>query len=138
MEQVNELIKKIETLSEQEIELKSIKLFGGNLKSLKKLFEQIHAKSKETQDYINKLDVKQIVEASMDYLADEFYEKFTPSMKFLDQLVKSSKSAKIKKDLEDLRKKLRGRIIEAQKIFDETIDKTPYKLEQMESLKFMR
>ncbi|MHA1385500.1 MAG: hypothetical protein ACTSR3_17235, partial [Candidatus Helarchaeota archaeon] len=71
MEEVNALIKKIETLAEQEIEIKSIKEFHTNLSSLKKLFEEIQKKSKETQDYINNLDVGQIVESSMDYLADE-------------------------------------------------------------------
>ncbi|NVM05087.1 MAG: hypothetical protein HWN67_22390 [Candidatus Helarchaeota archaeon] len=138
MEEVNELIKKIETLSESEIELKSVGLFDANLDSLKKLFAQIQAKSKETQDFINQLDLSQIVEASMDYLADEFYDKFTPAMKFLDSLVKKSKKEEFKNELEDLRIKLRKRISEAQSVFDDTIGQTPFKLEQMESLVFMR
>ncbi|MFX1451840.1 MAG: hypothetical protein ACFFCM_13410 [Promethearchaeota archaeon] len=138
MEQVNELIKRIETLSEAEIELKSINLFDKNLDTLKKLFEEIQVKNKETQDFINNLDVGQIVESSMDYLADEFYDKFVPPMKFLDTLVKKTKKTEIEKELEDLRLKLRQRIIDAQKIFGDTVGKTPYALEHMESLEYMR
>ncbi len=138
MEEVNELIRKIETLSKSEIELKSIALFDKNLDSLKNLFEQIQLKSKETQDFINNLDLSQIVESSMDYLADEFYDKFTPAMKFLDGLVKKSKKEEFKNELEDLRVQLRKRISEAQSVFDDTIGQTPFKLEQMESLVFMR
>ncbi|MHA1379726.1 MAG: hypothetical protein ACTSRG_15255 [Candidatus Helarchaeota archaeon] len=143
MEQVNELIKKIETLSEQEMELKSMTAFSKNLEGLKKLFEQIQQKSKETQDYINNLDVGQIVESSMDYLADEFYDKFVPPMKFLDKLVDKTKKLEGKKkdlakELENLRLQLRQRIIDAQNIFSDTIGKTPYSLETMESLTTMR
>ncbi|MHA1300943.1 MAG: hypothetical protein ACTSO9_16105, partial [Candidatus Helarchaeota archaeon] len=143
MEEVNALIKKIETLAEQEIEIKSIKEFHTNLSSLKKLFEEIQKKSKETQDYINNLDVGQIVESSMDYLADEFYDKFVPPMKFLDKLVDKTKKIEGKKkelakELEDLRLQLRQRIIDAQNIFSDTIGKTPYSLETMESLTTMR
>ena len=138
MEQMNELIKKVEELAEEKLELKSIEEFQTNIEGLKVIFKGIYDKSKETQDFINQLDLAQIVEGAMEYLQDEFYDKFVPPMKFLEKLTKKMKDPKTQAELADLRKQLQRRIIDAQSVFSDTVGKTPYKLEQMESLMAIR
>ena len=135
---MNELIKKVEELSEEKLELKAIEDFQTNIGSLKEIFKAVFDKSKETQEFINKLDLAQIVESSMEYLQDEFYDKFVPPMKALEKMIKNEKDSAVGKELADLRKQLQRRIIDAQAIFSDTIGKTPYKLEQMESLQTIR
>ena len=128
MEQINDIISKVEELSEAKLELKSIEEFQKNIGELKGTFKDIFEKSKETEDFINKLDLAQIVEDSMDLLQDEFYDKFVPPMKFLEKLTKKTKETKAKAELNDFRKQLQRRIIDAQKLFSDTIRQTPYEL----------
>ncbi len=138
MEQINELIKKVEELSEEKLELKTIEEVQSNISGLKEVFKAIFDKSKETQDFINQLDLAKIVEGSMEDLQDEFYDRFIPPMKFLKSLTKKIDEPKFKSELEDLRKQLQRRIIDAQSVFHGIIGKNPYKLEQMESLQTIR
>ena len=135
---MNQLINKVQELSEKRLELKTIEDFQSNFGDLKEIFKAIFEKSKETQEFINKLDLAQIVESSMDYLQDEFYDKFVPLMKDLEKMIKKKQDSLVGTELADLRKQLQRRVIDAQAIFSETIGKTPYKLEQLESLQTIR